>query len=199
MASRYFEMFYEDMMNETFEKSVVFNPIVTDYGDRIESVQDFSSHEIKYKVVGTFVPDMKNLANVLHIEFMNVDKNSYELTNDSPSPSEVFGIVFNWTNDYLKDTKHKINHIIVATGNAGDSKKFGKQSRLYMKIIDRFLNIHPEFFKNLDIEFDFNKKKDEYTLFAVSRNDIPEEQWKVKNKPRKSFKRYFNELNNKEN
>jgi hypothetical protein len=161
-----FERLYNIILNESFNNRIVYYPIISN--DRIS--QEFEVFGVKYKINADFFPSHMNFTNLVNIEFVNVDENSYDLTGDSHSPMAVFGTVFNWIDDFIDDRrfKNKVRHIVITSKNSGDAAIFGRRSRLYGKIRDKFLTTHPGWFRNEGLEDSFFNKT-ELVVFAVSR------------------------------
>jgi hypothetical protein len=164
-----FDEFYESIMVEVCDTKVEYNPIL--YSDRAE--QSFTVNDKEYKVIAVFIPDFRGIENTLHVEFKNVPKNTYKITNDCTSPGEVFGIVLNWVVDHVKMTSEQIDNIVILTGNQNDERRFGKQSLLYKKLAEKFTKLNSDFVRNLKFEKMLTTNNNSYAIFIVSRKISP--------------------------
>jgi hypothetical protein len=151
-------------MQEMYDTRIEYKPVISGS----DTCQDFKVHDISYRVLAKFVPNIHDMSNVLHVEFMNIDKDSFDITKDCYSPAKVFGIIFNWVDDYLMNADGRIDHIVIATTNNNDDKYFGKRSRLYATFVKKFLDNHPEYFRDDAMEGKYESFKD-IVLFIVTK------------------------------
>ena len=163
----------EIALTENLSTTIEYKPIINT--NRV--YQDFSVHNIDYRVEAVLIKAYSSYDNIVLLGFYNMTKNIETLTNDAENSMMVFGIVFNWINDLIDDLesgrfKFDPKHIVVSSKSDGDAKIYQKRTRLYFKMVSKFLALRPEY--HLEDNISNIKIPDKYkdipnTLFVVSK------------------------------
>jgi hypothetical protein len=163
---------FEIMMFEMLDTRIEYRPDKRD--DTV--VQRFSMYDRTYEIQAD-VFEYGRYRSVLHIGFKNVDKDTFDVTNDVGYPGGVYGAVLNWTIDFI-DSYGSIGNIIIGAHSNEPDDMHRMKGRMYGKILKKFLKLRPDFIENRDLCDDIainNRDKfnmDNYILMAVSRKTM---------------------------
>lgn len=142
-----FDKIVKQFIFETLDTKIPFNPIKL--GQTYS--QTFKKYEKLY-IIKSNMFDLNDVKNILHIEFKNIDKNTYDLTYDIGYPGAIYGIVFNWTIDLIKSNKYEnIQHIVIGTHFDITNKSHQQRKDVYDKIIKKFIKLNPKYEENKNL------------------------------------------------
>ena len=153
---------------ESLNTTIEFNPISIDEN---EFTQVFEYNNVKYKIEAIVFPSLENWHNILTVGFYNLTSNIEALTSDAGNPSAVFGIVMNWTNIFVKKYP-TVQHIVFTSKNNNDLRTYNKRTHLYYKLVDKFLSINSDFYRNEDLDnvnLPEKYKQTQYKIFSISK------------------------------
>lgn len=166
--------FYMYYIIESLTTKIDYKPIQLNNN---EFEQFFTYNDTEYQIQAFIFNNIYNYNNILSIGFNNISKHKQNdnesLTNDASNPTAIFGILLNWTNDFLN--KHKnVNHIVFTSKYSKDVQEFNKRTHLYYKLVDKFLTLRSDFFRDETLDTIILPKKftkDPYKIFAVTKLD----------------------------
>ena len=163
----------EIALTENLSSRIEYNPKIE--GNHI--YQDFNVKNIDYRVEAVLIEEYEKHDNIVLLGFRNNSKQVETLTNDADNSMVIFGIIFNWIDDLIDDLESdrfnfKPKYIVVSSKSDGDIKVYNKRTRLYFKLVSKFLALRPEYhlednISNIKIPYAY--KDIPHTLFVVSK------------------------------